>query len=149
MITRLSASIIGLLAFAGSILIGLAVGNPFETIIWRALIALGGGMVVGWFAGYMGQLIVQENFRDMVDADIAAEEAAAEARRAARQAAEEGEGDPAEAAQTAQNVGETASGGADGSQGVAEGDRNEEDEVFEDASTLAARAARELINGIR
>ena len=73
MITRLCAAIIGLLAFAGMILAGLAAENAFETIILRALVGMAGGMVVGFGAGYIAERVVYEHFRRMVDLDADAE----------------------------------------------------------------------------
>lgn len=73
MITRLCAAIIGLLAFAGMILAGLAAENAFETIILRALVGLGGGMAIGYAAGHIAERLVNEHFRRMVDIDADAE----------------------------------------------------------------------------
>ncbi|NQU75625.1 MAG: hypothetical protein HQ546_04820 [Planctomycetes bacterium] len=69
MITRLSAAIVGLLAFAGMLLAGLAAGNPLTTILQRALAGLFGGMTIGYVGGYLSQLIVNESVMRMVDAD--------------------------------------------------------------------------------
>ena len=73
MITRLSAGIIGLLAFLGMLLAGILAGNPFGTVISRALLGLLCGMVVGLIAGHIAQLIVVENVKLMVEKDIDAE----------------------------------------------------------------------------
>lgn len=77
MITRLMAAIIGLLAFAGMILVGLATGNPFETVLIRALWGLAGGLAVGHVAGHIGGRIIHEHFAALVDKDTQAELATA------------------------------------------------------------------------
>ena len=73
MITRLSAGIIGLLAFLGMLLAGILAGNPFGTVISRALLGLVCGLFVGLIAGHIAQLIVVENVKSMVEKDIDAE----------------------------------------------------------------------------
>ncbi|MFW6155212.1 MAG: hypothetical protein ACOC95_08350 [Planctomycetota bacterium] len=73
MLTRLSAAIVGLLAFAGCILVGLVVDNPLETTLLRALGGLAGGMVLGSAVGWFAQRLVEENFRKMVSTDVAEE----------------------------------------------------------------------------
>ncbi len=131
MITRLSASIIGLLAFAGGIVMGMLAGNPFETIILRSLACLAGGMIVGWFAGYVGELIVHENFQQLVDADSIEE--------VTEQASLEAELDgPADGVVEAAAVDEivTEDGG---------GENRIEDDSRSGEQTFAARAARELL----
>jgi hypothetical protein len=77
MITRLTAAIVALLAFAGMILAGLAAGNPVETVLMRALIGLVIGLAVGHVAGLIGQRIVHEYFEKMIERDAQAELAAA------------------------------------------------------------------------
>jgi hypothetical protein len=76
MITRLTAAIVALLAFAGMILAGLAAGNPFETILYRALIGLLVGLIVGHVAGTIARWIVHEHFSSLIDRDTEAELAA-------------------------------------------------------------------------
>ena len=73
MIARLCSAIVGLLVFAGMILAGLAVGNPFATIIQRALVGLFGGMFVGYIGGYIAERIILEHVSDIVDAEAATE----------------------------------------------------------------------------
>jgi hypothetical protein len=77
MITRLTAAIVALLAFAGMILAGLAAGNPFETILYRALIGLVVGLAVGHVAGSLARRIVHEHFSVLIERDTETELAAA------------------------------------------------------------------------
>jgi len=77
MLNRLTSAVVGLLAFAGCILVGLIADNPVSTIVLRALAGLFGGMVVGYIAGALAQVVINEHFRIMVAADIDAELAAA------------------------------------------------------------------------
>jgi len=77
MITRASAATVGLLVFVGMLLTGFLAGNPFDTIIRRALLGLGGGLMLGYVAARLGRVIVHEHFRQMVQADT--DEAEAEA----------------------------------------------------------------------
>ena len=86
MITRLTSAIIGLLAFAGMILAGLATGNPFSVILYRAILGLGGGMVVGYIAGYITEHVVQEHFTHLVEHDLESGYSEAVARVRASQA---------------------------------------------------------------
>ena len=83
MIARLCSAIVGLLVFAGMILVGLAAGNPFVTILQRALVGLAGGMVAGYIAGCIAENIVKEHFSDIVEA-----EATGEAQQTAGEAAD-------------------------------------------------------------
>ena len=73
MIARLCSAIVGLLVFAGMILVGLAAGNPFVTILQRALVGLAGGMVAGYIAGCIAENIVKEHFSDIVEAEATGE----------------------------------------------------------------------------
>ncbi len=77
MITRLTAAIVALLAFAGMILAGLAADNPFETVIGRALVGLLVGLAVGHVAGLIARYIIHEYFSAMIERDTQAELAAA------------------------------------------------------------------------
>jgi NhaP-type Na+/H+ or K+/H+ antiporter len=77
MITRLTAAIVALLAFAGMILAGLAAGNPFETILYRALIGLVVGLAVGHIAGVLARKIVHEHFTTLIERDTETELTAA------------------------------------------------------------------------
>ena len=70
MITRLTSAVVGLLAFAGMVLAGLAAGNSVSTILQRALVGLVGGMVVGWVAGYVTENVVHEHFMSVVEKDL-------------------------------------------------------------------------------
>lgn len=125
MITRLSAAIVGLMAFSGMILSGLLAGNSFTTIILRALVGLFGGLAVGFGAGYVCKLLVYENFQEIVDADT--QEEIQEAEMQAR--IERGEIDPAE-------LEETEGDGLDGRDLTSTGPRG----------TTSARAAERVLN---
>lgn len=87
MITRLSAGIVGLLAFAGMLLAGFLADNPFTTIILRALAGLAGGLLVGYLAGFVTGQLVTDRFRAAVEAD-ADQELAAQPAVAAEDGAE-------------------------------------------------------------
>jgi predicted lipid-binding transport protein (Tim44 family) len=131
MLTRLSAAIVGLLAFAGCIIVGLVAGNPFETIILRALGGLLAGMVLGLAVGWLAQRVVEEQFRKMVSADIAEETHRAAQAKAQADAQAGGADEPR--ADTAAGAGAPAAT-VTASDGV---------------ETLASRAARELIPELR
>ena len=73
MIARLCGAIVGLLVFAGMILAGLAVGNPFVTIVQRALVGLAGGVLVGSIGGYIAENIILQHVSDIIDAEAAVE----------------------------------------------------------------------------
>lgn len=45
-------------AFAVSVLVGMASSNPLETILWRAILAMGGGFVCGFAVGLVCDWIV-------------------------------------------------------------------------------------------
>lgn len=79
MIQRISAGILGLAAFLGMLLAGYLAANPFTTIIVRALVGMAGGLAVGFLGGCVAQAIVHESVAKMVEADGAAELAAAPA----------------------------------------------------------------------
>ena len=136
MLSRLSAAIVGLLAFAGCILVGLMAGNPFGTIILRSLGGLVGGMVVGFLAGHIAQVVIHEQFRNMVAADIAEESA----RATAVAAAENDENDPAEPLDTAAGENPADRVGTD-----ANPQSPETADAAAEPEALAARAARELL----
>ena len=61
--TRMIGAQLALLAFSGAIVAGLAAGNTPTTILWRALLALAGGMVVGQTAGWAGKLILRDHLQ--------------------------------------------------------------------------------------
>ena len=133
MLSRLTASVVGLLAFAGCIAVGLAAGNPTNTILLRAVGGLVGGMVVGYVAGCLAQVVVNEQFRAMVAADIDAE-AAADGRVPA-----EGPQDNQVSVDAAGTSPSTTADLADTEDGP------EQPQSSVEQVTLAARAARELL----
>ena len=138
MITRLCAAIVALLVFAAMILAGMAVGNPFATIIKRALMGLCGGLVVGYIAGYVSERIVNEHFMRIVDADADSElvEPAGQADESAESA--DLAGSP-EVAHATSGEGEDQDKG-DGRNGREEGNASK-------GATLSVRAATETLSG--
>lgn len=73
MIQRLSAGIVGLLAFTGMLLAGYLADNPFSTIVLRALLGLTGGLIVGYTVGFIAQVIINEHVTNLVQTDAQAE----------------------------------------------------------------------------
>lgn len=70
MIARLSAGIVAVCAFLGMLMSGYLAENPFTTILIRALLGLGGGFLVGYLAGLIAQMAVDDEFKKMVQADV-------------------------------------------------------------------------------
>lgn len=64
--SRLVAACLALAAFAVSIIAGLAVDNPADVILTRALICMLGGLVVGLIAGTLAERVVQEQIAKLV-----------------------------------------------------------------------------------
>lgn len=58
---RLFGVCCGLAIFSAVIFAGLLMGNPVEKIMLRALAGLGGGLVLGNFAGHVGLLLVHDH----------------------------------------------------------------------------------------
>ena len=140
MLTRLSAAIVGLLAFAGCIIVGLLADNPFETILLRALGGLAGGMVLGSAVGWLAQRVVEEQFRKMVSADIAEE---------MRQAAQAKTQAAAQTGGTAEPRADRTTGGAEPDQGATADTTGATVTASDEDETLASRAARELMPELR
>jgi hypothetical protein len=57
------AAVLSLLAFAVCIAIGASAGNPFGTVVLRALLAMLVTMVIGLVLGLMAQRMLDENLR--------------------------------------------------------------------------------------
>jgi hypothetical protein len=126
MITRLSAGIVGLLTFAGMLVAGYSADNPLSTIVLRALAGLACGMVAGYAAGYVGHLLIDEQFRKMVQRDIDGELKA-------------GEGEPKPAGEKSENSQNVGSG-----TNKATGENIRSSSQVARSQTLASRAAREV-----
>lgn len=73
---RIYGACAGLLAFAITILRGLAVDNPTETILARALLAMLIFLVLGSVVGWVGQAVVDEHKRLMQEEEARAQEEA-------------------------------------------------------------------------
>lgn len=59
--TRVAATL-SLLAFAVCLVAGgFGAGNPFATVVWRALLAMGGTFAVGLVVGVMAQKMIEES----------------------------------------------------------------------------------------
>ncbi len=54
---------VALFAFGAAILAGLYAGNSPTTVIWRALLALVGGLIVGQVAAWVGKLVLRDHLR--------------------------------------------------------------------------------------
>lgn len=48
------------MAFAAAMVVGVVVGNPAETVLWRAIIALATCWIVGYFVGRVLQRTAEE-----------------------------------------------------------------------------------------
>lgn len=56
------AGILALIAFALCLLVGLVeADNDFGTVVWRALVAMGGTLLVGYCIGLMAERMIKEN----------------------------------------------------------------------------------------
>jgi fructose-specific phosphotransferase system IIC component len=73
---RVCGACTALLAFAVTILRGLAIENPTDVILTRALWMLVLFLIIGSIAGWIGQTVVAEHARKLMDAEIQAREAA-------------------------------------------------------------------------
>lgn len=63
MVTRLAVTL-SLLAFAACLLAGgLGAGNPFSTVVLRALLAMGATLVIGLIVGAMARAMLDENLK--------------------------------------------------------------------------------------
>ena len=58
------AGVLSIVVFAFCLLLGLQAGNPFSTIVARALVGMAGTYVVGLVLGAVAQRMVDENLRD-------------------------------------------------------------------------------------
>lgn len=58
------AGVLSVVVFAFCLLLGLRAGNPFSTIVSRALVGMAGTYVVGLVLGAVAQRMVDENMRD-------------------------------------------------------------------------------------
>jgi hypothetical protein len=58
------AGVLSIVVFAFCLLLGLRAGNPFSTIVSRALVGMAGTYVVGLILGAVAQRMVDENVRD-------------------------------------------------------------------------------------
>lgn len=59
---RVCAAGMALLAFSCSLVIGLCVGNPFVTVVGRALVVMAIFYVLGLLFGVIGEKVIKENF---------------------------------------------------------------------------------------
>jgi NhaP-type Na+/H+ or K+/H+ antiporter len=62
MATRVAAAL-ALIAFALCLVIGIGASNSFATTLQRALVAMGGTLVVGLVLGAIAQAMVDENVK--------------------------------------------------------------------------------------
>jgi len=58
------AGVLSIIVFAFCLLLGLRAGNPFDTIVTRALVGMAGTYVVGLVLGAVAQRMVDESMRD-------------------------------------------------------------------------------------
>ena len=58
------AGVLSIVVFAFCLVLGLQAGNPFSTIVSRALVGMAGTYVVGLALGAVAQRMVDENLRD-------------------------------------------------------------------------------------
>ncbi len=72
---RITGASLALLAFAVTILRGLEVGNPAETVLSRALYAMACFLFLGLAAGWVGQTVLEEHNRQQQDIEAAARKA--------------------------------------------------------------------------
>ena len=58
------AAVMGLLVFTICLVIGgVQADNTFETTVWRALVAMGGTVVIGLAIGWMAQRMLDEHLK--------------------------------------------------------------------------------------
>jgi NhaP-type Na+/H+ or K+/H+ antiporter len=63
MVNRIASSL-ALVAFAACLVAGgIQSGNPFSTVVLRALLAMGGTYVIGLAVGWAAQRMLEENLR--------------------------------------------------------------------------------------
>ncbi len=60
---RTTSAQIGLLAFAVALVAGLYAGNAPAVVLFRALLAMFAGAVVGQFAGWAAKYVLREHFQ--------------------------------------------------------------------------------------
>ena len=58
---RRMAAVLALVVFAVCVIAGMAAGNPFETVLSKALVAMAATFVVGLVVGAMAQKMLDEN----------------------------------------------------------------------------------------
>jgi uncharacterized membrane protein YfcA len=57
------AAAMSLVAFVVCLLVGLQIGNPFGTVVTRALLAMAATLVIGLIIGAMAQKMLEENLK--------------------------------------------------------------------------------------
>lgn len=136
MIPKLSGAILALCAFSGMLVAGLMAGNPYVTILSRALWGLLGGLCVGFLLGYIAQLIVHEQFGNKVARDVESELSEDD-----WGVGTDTSGEPDGGSET--NSSENPSG--EGGQNKESGENNREFEKTSPDTTFAARAAKAVL----
>ena len=66
---RRMAGAMSMIVFAVCLLAGLSAGNPPATILYKALVAMIGTLVVGLLVGVMGQKMLDENIKALKPPD--------------------------------------------------------------------------------
>ncbi|MBN2212167.1 MAG: hypothetical protein JW709_12285 [Sedimentisphaerales bacterium] len=66
--SRVCAAGLAFLAFSCALIIGLCAGNPFVTVVGRALQIMGVFFVLGLIFGVIGEKAVKENFETQAEA---------------------------------------------------------------------------------
>jgi len=66
---RRMAGAMSMIVFAVCLLAGLSAGNPPATILYKALVAMVGTLVVGLLVGVMAQKMLDENIKAMKPPD--------------------------------------------------------------------------------
>lgn len=57
------AAAISLVAFVLCLIVGAQAGNPFSAVVWRAVLAMLGTLVIGLLVGAMAQRMLDENLK--------------------------------------------------------------------------------------
>lgn len=65
---RMASAIVALTAFALAVVVGIAAGNPGDQVLFRAIVCMFVGQIVGWGAGTAAEIALREHIRTFRDA---------------------------------------------------------------------------------
>lgn len=58
---RMASAIVALTAFALAVVVGIAAGNPGEQVLFRAIVCMFVGQIVGWGVGTAAEVALREH----------------------------------------------------------------------------------------